>query len=82
MRYRGIHYHVLTRFRVVFFHVLTRFQDHNSHVLTIYTSYKGTKINKNTKVWHFFLYKINWNSMACKGTYAKNGFSYSHMLPH
>lgn len=71
MRYRGIHYHVLTRFRVVF-----------SHVLTIYTSYKGTKINKNTKVWHFFLYKINWNSMVCKRYIRKNGFSYSHMLPH
>ena len=35
MRYRGIHY----------------------HVLTIGISYKGTKINKNANVCHFFLYK-------------------------
>ncbi len=60
MRYRGIHY----------------------HVLTIGISYKGTKINKNANVCHFFLYKINWISMVCKRYIRENGFPHSHMLPH
>lgn len=61
MRYRGINYHVLTRF-----------QDRDYHVLTICISYKGTKINKNTKVGHFFLILICCHTDRCIKVYHFN----------